>query len=491
MKKRLRGAPPPMKLDDLPRHEIPALDGNNAPIDREDVFEDLPVIGEMPTDFAGLYVRNGPNAYYPPDWRYHAYDGDGMLHAVRFDHGRVSYRNKWVRTAALGEEQAAGRALWKGLKEKFRADRPDEPLKNTSNTDVKYHAGRLLTMWYRSGLPYAVDPFTLETLGSADYDGAIDRISAHSRPDEHTGELMWFDYSLQAPYMRYGVIGPDRKPRHAIEIPLAGPNLPHDMAVTEHYTILHDFPLRPDPEALAAGRYKVQFHPDEPSRFAVVPRHGAASEIRWFTAKPAYMLHVVNAWEDGDEVVMVGTPYRLHESEPGRIDVRRLERTINQRQRDFLLYEWRFDLKTGQTRERVIDDVLNTEFPVINGAYQGRRNRWSYHVVFPPGGREEPRFPGLVKYDLETGGYIAYSAGPQFFYNEPGFAPRDNPRSEDDGYLVSLVWNPRERQSEIQVFDCLGARLAEGPVARLPLPRRVPNGFHATFVSQRTLDRWK
>jgi carotenoid cleavage dioxygenase-like enzyme len=472
-----------MQTTELPVHEIPALSGNNAPVHEEDLFEDLPVIGKMPSDFAGLYVRNGPNAFFTPTWRYHAYDGDGMLHAVRFDHGRVSYRNRWIRTEALQEEQAAGRALWKGLKETFRKDRPDQPLKNTSNTDVKYHAGRLITMWYRSGMPYALDPMTLETLGCADYDGALNRISAHSRPDEHT--------ATEAPFMRYGVIGPDRRARHEIEVPLPGPNLPHDMAVTEHYTILHDFPLRLDAEAMAAGRYKVRFHPDEPSRFAVVPRYGQAGDIRWFTAKPSYMLHVVNAWEEGDEVVMVGTPYRMHADEGGRIDARRLERTINQRQRDFLLYEWRFDLRTGQTRERVIDDVLNTEFPVINTAYQGRPNRWSYNVVFPPGGREEPRFPGLVKYDLQTGGYIAFSAGPQYFYNEPGFAPRDDARSEDDGYLVTLAWNPVDVRSEIQVFDCLGARLAEGPVARMPLPRRVPNGFHATYVSQKTLDRWK
>ncbi len=480
-----------MNAADLPVHEIPALSGNNAPIHQEDVFDDLPVVGTVPADFSGLYVRNGPNAYYPPEWRYHAYDGDGMLHAVRFDKGQVSYRNRWIQTEALQEELAAGHALWKGLKEPPRPDRPDQPLKNNSNTDVKYHAGRLLTMWYRSGVPYAVDPFTLETLGPVDIDGPGTRISAHSRPDEHTGELMWFDYDTKPPYMRYGVVGPDRQLRHAIDVDLPAPGLPHDMAVTENYTILHDFPLRPDPDALAAGRYKVRFYADQPSRFGVIPRHGKADEIRWFEAKPAYMLHVVNAWEEGDEIVMVGTPYRLHKTEDGQTDSRRLENTINQRQRDFLLYEWRFDLKTGLTKERVIDDVLNSEFPVINGAYQGRKNRWSYNIVFPPGGREEPRFPGLVKYDLETGGYIAYSAGPNFFYNEPGFAPRDNPRSEDDGYLVTLAWNPREQRSEIQLFDCYGAALAQGPVASLPLPRRVPNGFHATFVSQATLNRWK
>ncbi len=480
-----------MKRDELPVHDIPALSGNNAPVHQEDSFNALEVIGQVPRDLNGLYVRNGPNAYYPPDWRYHAYDGDGMLHAVRFERGQVSYRNRWIQTAALREEQAAGHALWKGLKEPMRADRPDEPLKNTSNTDVKYHAGRLISMWYRSGMPYAVDPYTLETAGPADFDGAISRISAHSRPDEHTGELLFFDYALTPPYMQYGVVGPDRKLRHKIDIDLPAPGLPHDMAITEHYTILHDFPLRPDPEALTAGRYKVRFNPDQPSRFGIVPRYGQAHEVRWFEAAPTYLLHVVNAWEEGDEVVMVGTPYRTYRDADGRIDATRLEQTIHLRQRDFELHEWRFNLRTGQTTERTLDDVLNTEFPVINSAFQGRRNRWSYHVLFPQGGREEPRFPGLVKYDLETGGYVAYSAGPQYFYNEPGFAPRDGATAEDDGYLVMLVWNPKDQRSEVQVFDARGARLAEGPVARVLLPRRVPHGFHATFVSEATLQRWK
>ncbi len=480
-----------MKLNDLPVHDIPALNGNNAPVTQECFSDSMTIIGEVPKDLNGMYFRNGPNAYFPPDWRYHAYDGDGMVHAVQFDHGKVSYRNRWVQTQALQEERAAGHSLWKGLKEPMRQDRPDQPLKNTANTDVKYHAGRLVTMWYRSGMPYALDPFTLETLGTADYDGAFEKISAHSRPDEHTGELMFFDYSLSAPYMQYGVIGPDRKLRSKIEIPLPGPRLPHDMAVTEHYSILHDFPLWPDAEALKAGRYKVRFHADQPTRFAIVPRHGSADQIRWFEAKPTYMLHVVNAWEEGDVIVMVGTPYRIYETPEGKLDARRLERTINQRQRDFMLYEWRFDLKTGKTHERVIDDVLNTEFPVINGAYQGRKNQFTYNVLFPQGGREEPRFPGLVKYDISTGGYVAYSAGPQYFYNEPGFAPRDNSQSEDDGYLVMPVWNPVDARSEIQVFDCKGARLAEGPVARILVPQRILHGFHATFVSAKTMQRWK
>ena len=117
-----------------------------------------------------------------------------MLHALRCDHGQVSYRNRWVQTGALGDELAAGQALWTDLKEAPRRDTPDEPLKNTSNTDVKFHAGRLITIRYRSGLPYVVDPITLAPLGPALRAGSIKaeigaitcaRLAIHGLDDEY------------------------------------------------------------------------------------------------------------------------------------------------------------------------------------------------------------------------------------------------------------------------------------------------------------------
>jgi carotenoid cleavage dioxygenase-like enzyme len=63
----------------------------------------------------------------------------------------------------------------------------------------------------------------------------LDGISAHTKVDEATGELLFFNYSKHAPYMHYGVVGPDNKLKHYIPVPLAGPRLPHDMAFTKNY----------------------------------------------------------------------------------------------------------------------------------------------------------------------------------------------------------------------------------------------------------------
>ena len=128
--------------------DVPVLEGGFAPIESERVIELTDIEGEIPADLNGIHVRNGPNRRFEAPGRYHWFDGDGMLNSVEFDRGRSRYRNRWIHTAGLDEELSAGRALWQGVKDPPRRDRPDQPLKNTSNTDVKFFAGDLLTMWY-------------------------------------------------------------------------------------------------------------------------------------------------------------------------------------------------------------------------------------------------------------------------------------------------------------------------------------------------------
>jgi carotenoid cleavage dioxygenase len=466
----------------------PVLAGNYAPTDKESVIDDLAVIGEIPKDLNGLYVRNGTNRRYAAQGRYHWFDGDGMLHAARFENGKVSYRNRWVRTKSFIEEDAAGRALWEGVMEPPRRGRPDMPLKDTSNTDVVFHGGRLLTMWYLAGDLYSVEPISLATVGQETFGGALKcRVSAHAKVDEKTGEFIFFDYGKTAPYMSYGVADRNSKLTHWTPVDLPGPRLPHDIAISENYSILHDLPLFYDEEAFAAGRHKIKFHHDMPARFGVIPRHGDGKSIRWFEAEPCFIYHVVNAWEDRDEVVMTGCRYVTPLKANGAPDSERYAKMIAHLMMDANLYQWRFNMRTGATKEGPIDDTLNAEFPMINGGWQGRRNRYSYNVIMARWPADEPRFTGLVKFDLDTGAYQAFSEGPHFWYSEAPFAARDHARSEDDGYLVSFVWNPNESRSEIQVFDA--AALADGPVARVPLPQRVPNGFHATWVSAERLAR--
>ncbi len=456
----------------------PMLEGPFAPVSAEIVTWNLRVIGEVPRDLDGVYLRNGPNPRWAPIGRHHWFDGDGMLHAAQFHDGRVTYRNRWIETAGFLAEATAGRCLHHGVME-TQKDRKDRPMKDTANTDVIGHRGMALTSWYLCGQPYRVDPVTLETLGVAKFARDVNgRISAHAKVDEGTGELLFFDYGTEPPYMSYGVVGPDGALWHHVPIELPGPRLPHDMAVTERYSILHDLPLFHDLGALATGRHKIAFHPDIPARFGVIPRLGGSREIRWFEATPCFVYHVVNAWEEDDEVVMVGCRYVPPTDASGRIDADGMARMIARLEMDARLHRWRFDLRTGRTREETIDADRNVEFPTSNATRTGRRTRWAYTMMQT---KERPLFTGIVRHDLDTGAAQHHSDGPGVFYSEAPFAPRAGAREEDDGYLVSFVWNGEAGRSELHVLDARD--LTRGPLARVCLPHRVPLGFHATWIA--------
>ena len=459
----------------------PYLAGVYEPVTDERTDDGLEVIGEIPDDLEGVYVRNGPNPRYSAPGRYHWFDGDGMLHAIRFKGGRASYRNRWVRTRAFDEEAKAHDALFAGVMENPRDNPPlglRLPLKDSANTDLVVFRQRLLALWYLAGEPYGLDPVTLENLGVEDFEGTRPcLVSAHAKVDEQTGELLFFDYGPVRPYMRYGVVGPSGAVTHLADIELPGPRLPHDMAATEHYSILMDLPLVADPVAARQGRHKIMFDDSLPARFGVIPRHGAASEIQWFEADPCYVYHSINAWEEGDEIVL--DLCRVTKPAPREGAVGPLAKMLSYLRLDAHLYRYRFNLRTGATSEGYLDDD-NTEFPTMNTSMLGRPTRYAYNMRIS----DEPTllFDGIVKYDTSTGTNTRHWFGPGRWGAEAPFAPRRGSAAEDDGYVVSFVHDENEGRSEVVILDA--ADIAAGPVGRVLLRGRVPIGFHACWVRE-------
>jgi carotenoid cleavage dioxygenase-like enzyme len=82
----------------IPYPDDPALQGGFAPLRMECDAPDLVVEGSIPRELCGVFYRNGPNPQYAPRGHYHWFGGDGMIHAFQFEDGRVSYRNRYVRT---------------------------------------------------------------------------------------------------------------------------------------------------------------------------------------------------------------------------------------------------------------------------------------------------------------------------------------------------------------------------------------------------------
>jgi carotenoid cleavage dioxygenase-like enzyme len=450
----------------------PYLTGNFAPVRDEITAENLEVIGEIPRELQGMFVRNGPNPQFPPIGQYHWFDGDGMLHGVQLQNGQAKYLNRYVRTDGFLKEREAGHAIWTGLLEPPQEDVPGDPTKNTANTALMWHAQKFLATW-EGGAPHAIQLPDLGTEGLYTFDDKLESpVTAHPKVDDETGEMLFFGYSFSPPYVQYSIVSPegDLVKTEPIDIPV--PVMMHDFAITKHYTIFMDFPLTFRPERMEKGEPVLAFEKDRPTRFGIMPRYGDNSEVRWFESPSCFAFHSLNAYEEGDEIVLIGC--RMQEFSLTGID--------DPEQGIPYLYQWRFNLKTGTVQEGQLFE-LPVDYPRINEAYVGRKMRYGYcaQIQFEP----TPLIDAVVKFDFGEGTdqvkTQVHHLGENRYGGEFVFAPRPGATTEDDGWLITFVHDEEKNQSELLILDA--QNVEADPVARVIVPRRVPYGFHAAWVS--------
>jgi carotenoid cleavage dioxygenase len=146
------------------------------------------------------------------------------------------------------------------------------------------------------------------------------------------------------------------------------------------------------------------------------------------------------------------------------------------------LHEWRFNLTSGAVKERYLDDDPS-EFPRIRQSVQGHPMRYGYSLGGD--GDSSAGMGGQVnKYDLEGGATKQVHKFPKG--HEPGesvFVPREGGSAEDDGYLMTYVWNPDTDTSYMVILDA--ANVSAAPLAEIQIPKRVVSGFHSSWIPDR------
>jgi carotenoid cleavage dioxygenase len=427
--------------------------------------------------------------------RYHPFDGDGMLHMMSFRGGQAEYRNRFISTDGLAAEIDHGGPLWAGLAESPNIAKREvgwgarTRMKDASSTDVVVHNGVALTSFYQCGDLYRLDPLTLENLGKESWKDKFPLVgvSAHTKVDESTGEMMFFNYQTNAPFMHYGVVDAASNLSHYVEIPLPGARLPHDMAITTHYSILNDCPLFWDAELLKRDIYATRYHRDMPMRIGVIPRQGAASEMKWFECKSTFVLHWINAFEQGDEIVLDG----YFESNPSPsvatdIDLNaKMFRFLDLHAMEARPYRWRLNMKTGAVTEGHLSETI-TEFGMINNANLGKPYQYVYSAVPTKGWFT---FEGVIKHDVVNAREERFVFGEGIFCSETVMAPRSGSTSEDDGYLITFTSDINRDISECVVFSAQD--VASGPICSIELPERICSGTHSYWADAATLPQWQ
>ncbi|MFZ9628027.1 MAG: carotenoid oxygenase family protein [Ilumatobacteraceae bacterium] len=437
------------------------LQGNFAPVDDELDVTDLEVRGNLPADLAGHYVKNGSNPPHAdsPHWFF----GDGMVHAVTLEDGRATaYRNRWVRT----EPFLAGAGFGQGVPGGGNSQ---------SNVSALWHGGALLTSG-EIGFPYRLDPRTLETIGTYDFGGVLTQsFTAHPKIDPVTGRMHAFGYGFASPYLWYYVVEPDGTMSSLQEVPLPRSTMIHDFAITETDVVFWDMPVVFDMQRAVefindptSGAMPYVWQPDAGSRIGIMPLGGPASEIRWFDLDPCYVFHSVNAFRRGDEVV---------------VDVGRLASSFAVGSDDIgddaSLRRWTIDTASG----RVADDVLETDdpgdLPSRDPRRVGREHRYGYLVGTRPNATTV-ELGDLIKHDFARDTRQRWRVGATRHASEPLFVPADDD-AEDGGWLLSFVHDDAVDETVLAVLDATD--VSAGPVAEVVMPRRVPYGFHATWIA--------
>ena len=451
---------------------------NRGPIPMECDAPFLKVTGELPRELNGTLYRNGPNPQFDAPGA-HWFVGDGMLHAFHLENGRASYRNRWVRTPKWRAEHDAGRALFGGFGRKL-ADAPaDLTDGGVANTNIIFHAGRLLAL-EEAHLPTEIEPGTLATRGTCNYDGRIaGPFTAHPKIDPATGEMIFFGYNASGPFtptLSFGSISAAGKVTRFDRFEAPYTSMVHDFIVTENHLLFPVLPITGSLERAMGGKPAYAWEPEKGAYVGVMKRNGSGSDVVWFRGENCYVFHVMNAWEDGSRIIadvmqFEEAPLFPHPdgrpTDPGKSRAR--------------YCRWTFDLagNTDRFSQTWLDD-LTGEFPRVDDRRAGLRSAHGWYACANPG---LPMFGALSgvahvdgggkrrgKYHLPAGDTIS----------EPVFVERGRDTDEGDGWLLAVVYRARENRSDLVVFN---ARDVEaGPVASVHLAHRVPDGFHGNWV---------
>jgi carotenoid cleavage dioxygenase-like enzyme len=431
------------------------------PVTEEVFVEGLQVLGELPEQLDGTYLRIGLNPLGRPDpARDHVLAGDAMVHAVRLGGGRGRwYRNRWVRTDRI--VRARGGLPTPG---------PRHGLSDNPNGNILRHAGRTLVLGDGGALPVALDT-DLDSLARIDFDGTLPSgFSAHPAVDPVTGEMYAVAYYHELPYIMYLTIGTDGRVRRAAPIAMKSTSMMHAFSLTEHYAVIYDLPVTFDRRAVRAGsRVPYTWNENHGARLGILPREGGDADVLWVEIDPCYVFHPVNAYDTGNRIVLDVVrhdrvfdrePLLLGESEP-------------------TLWRWTVDRLSGMVRTEQLDDRVQ-EFPRIDERYGGALYRHAFTTAVRRNEGGAFAGPALLHHDLVAGRTEVHRLGPRREGGEPLFVPRTAWAPEGDGWVLSMVYNAHTDRSELIVLDT--EDFTGPPVATVRLPVRVPHGLHGTWV---------
>ena len=446
----------------------------------------LPVDGKLPEWLTGTLMRNGPALFEIGEESFnHWFDGLAMLHAFSFTGGKVSYRNRFLRSSAYKAWKEEGRIKYSEL----ATDPAPDPCRQifsgvsslpvlgrvpNANVSIERLAGEFRALT-EIPIPVRFNPKTMGTLG-VDGDLMQGRLStAHPHFDPITRERFSYEVELVPPSGLRIVSEKGGKRRELAFIPQASPGYLHSFGLTQRYVVIVTQPwnfslakfLSPERGPIITN---YEWQPDLPSTLVLVDRKrgGVAAT---FETDAFFAFHHINAYDQGDRVVVDVCAHK----DAGVIEALYLKKIRKDNQVPQARYR-RFEVNpsTGKMTQR---DLIEAVFELPQKNYDmvnARPYRYAYGVGLR--GRSSGFIDQLVKADVKKGeSKIWRERGA--FPGEAVFVQRPGSRGEDDGVVLSVVLDGLRRKSALVILDAKTMQ----EIARAEVPHHIPFGFHGLY----------
>jgi len=413
----------------------------------------LPIDGVLPPDLQGTLVRIGPGGAEGPP---------GALHAIELRDGTaVSYVTS----------------------------------PSSANANLFWHAGKVLAL-AESGLPQQFS----RLLEPEEFDGGLTvPVASHVHRDAATGGRVLFGVEqgteTAPPFLRIGEWDASGALVHHMEVSLERATWQHDLGVTarriafiESPTEYSDYLGGEDPDDQMDVAVPFRWTPGAAGWVGVVERDGDGSDVHWARVDPCLVTHVLHAYDDGDAVVLhvcryevpeEGQPVDLSVSVVGAagIGMSLIGGGLP------ILERWRIE---GEKVERTqVDDRL-VEYPTSDTLCEGAPFRYGYAVELAPNGdRSLDRAVdhlGLLRFDLARDEVAAWNPGQYRTASGPLFVRAADGRSDDEGWLLSVVHDAVRGASDIYVLDASSFGRSPQAVIHLPEGVALPFRSHGTWI---------
>ena len=454
----------------------------------------LKVIGSIPSYVKGSYIKNGPGAFSTADGsrRYtHAFDGLAKLQKFDIDNGnQVTFTTRFIdsrlKQAMLSAENPRMPAhLSVGPVE------PPFPLQDVlfntlfntlsyDNTCVNVEelsSSGIFCAVTDAAIRNEIDLATLETvrrIPDAKIEGTfgVTQIStAHGKVSKRNG--LTYNYFLETGLQSWAHIVRTNNDLTQTSIGKVliedNPSYVHEISVTDNHVILCQHPVFLDlGKTLTKGAIlpNLEFDPSVNTRIHIFDLNGE-KPIQTFEAPPCWAYHHVNAYEDGSNVILdiiaytdaanSNGPHAYLYMENMKTEENRMKQTM-----EGTLWRFAMDLESDSRKVEPEKNIVHNEetnLPTVmelicvSPECLGKPYRYVYGFTGFYKGKPGYIDWALVKQDVAQNERHGVWHEEFSYPGEPTFVRNPEGTNEDDGVLLSTVYDSQRRENFLLVLD--------------------------------------